>query len=374
MRETVFASNVACVVSIIPAICLLRPFNNLSITQCVIYWTSAGIVAAPHLLHLEVTSNPVHGTTLLAVNRLSMSALTWFCDRIILQKALAHPARPQRGEIVRDLGNALRDKEPLGELVTLEMGKIRAEGMGEVQEMIDICDFAVGLVPPALWPDHALRAPRPPHVRAVAPAWAHRRHHRLQLSRGGVGLERAMAAVCGDTWSGSRRTGARSPPSPSSTSPTRSWPTTGSAASSPWPWATAIVGPVSPPIQRLPLVSFTGSIRTGRRSARPWPGALAHHARTGRQQRHHRRRRRRPGPRHARRRLWRGGHRRAALHQHAPHHSCTKAIADELTARLVKAYQQVAIGDPLVAGTLMGPLSTERPWTAMQRALETAVA
>jgi len=53
---------------------------------------------------------------------------------------------PKRGEIVRDLGNALRAvKEPLGELVSLEMGKIRAEGIGEVQEMIDICDFAVGL-------------------------------------------------------------------------------------------------------------------------------------------------------------------------------------------------------------------------------------
>jgi len=53
---------------------------------------------------------------------------------------------PLRGEIVRQLGNALRDKKKeLGALVTLEMGKIRAEGEGEVQEMIDICDFAVGL-------------------------------------------------------------------------------------------------------------------------------------------------------------------------------------------------------------------------------------
>jgi aldehyde dehydrogenase (NAD+) len=52
---------------------------------------------------------------------------------------------PKRGELIRDLGNALRDlKEPLGDLVTVEMGKIRAEGHGEVQEMIDICDFAVG--------------------------------------------------------------------------------------------------------------------------------------------------------------------------------------------------------------------------------------
>ena len=53
---------------------------------------------------------------------------------------------PRRGQVVRDLGTALRElKEPLGELVSLEMGKIRAEGLGEVQEMIDICDFATGL-------------------------------------------------------------------------------------------------------------------------------------------------------------------------------------------------------------------------------------
>ena len=52
---------------------------------------------------------------------------------------------PQRGEIVRQIGQKLRAyKEPLGKLVTLEMGKIYQEGLGEVQEMIDICDFAVG--------------------------------------------------------------------------------------------------------------------------------------------------------------------------------------------------------------------------------------
>ena len=53
---------------------------------------------------------------------------------------------PARGEIVRQLGNALREKkEQLGLLVTLEVGKIRSEGAGEVQEMIDMCDFATGL-------------------------------------------------------------------------------------------------------------------------------------------------------------------------------------------------------------------------------------
>jgi aldehyde dehydrogenase (NAD+) len=53
---------------------------------------------------------------------------------------------PARGEVVRQIGNALREnKEDLGKLVSLEMGKIYQEGLGEVQEMIDICDFAVGL-------------------------------------------------------------------------------------------------------------------------------------------------------------------------------------------------------------------------------------
>jgi aldehyde dehydrogenase (NAD+) len=53
---------------------------------------------------------------------------------------------PQRGEIVRQIGNALREaKSDLGMLVTLEAGKIKSEGLGEVQEMIDMCDFAVGL-------------------------------------------------------------------------------------------------------------------------------------------------------------------------------------------------------------------------------------
>ncbi|MEQ8423512.1 MAG: aldehyde dehydrogenase family protein [Cyclobacteriaceae bacterium] len=53
---------------------------------------------------------------------------------------------PRRGEIVRQIGQALRQrKEPLGKLVSYEMGKSYQEGLGEVQEMIDICDFAVGL-------------------------------------------------------------------------------------------------------------------------------------------------------------------------------------------------------------------------------------
>lgn len=61
-------------------------------------------------------------------------------------KAWRKVPAPQRGEIVRQLGNQFRKfKEPLGELVSWEMGKSRQEGLGEVQEIIDICDFAVGL-------------------------------------------------------------------------------------------------------------------------------------------------------------------------------------------------------------------------------------
>ena len=53
---------------------------------------------------------------------------------------------PKRGEVVRQIGEALREKkDPLGKLVSFEMGKSLQEGLGEVQEMIDICDFAVGL-------------------------------------------------------------------------------------------------------------------------------------------------------------------------------------------------------------------------------------
>ncbi len=52
---------------------------------------------------------------------------------------------PVRGQLVREIGDALREKkDALGSLVSLEMGKIKQESDGEVQEMIDICDFAVG--------------------------------------------------------------------------------------------------------------------------------------------------------------------------------------------------------------------------------------
>lgn len=53
---------------------------------------------------------------------------------------------PRRGEIVRQIGEAIREKKSaLGSLISLEMGKIKSEGDGEVQEYIDVCDMACGL-------------------------------------------------------------------------------------------------------------------------------------------------------------------------------------------------------------------------------------
>ena len=80
---------------------------------------------------------------------------------------------PRRGELVRLLGDELRAaKDDLGVLVTLEAGKISREGLGEVQEMIDICDFAVGLSRQLLRPDDRHRAPRPPDDGDLASARA----------------------------------------------------------------------------------------------------------------------------------------------------------------------------------------------------------
>ena len=92
---------------------------------------------------------------------------------------------PLRGEIVRQLGEELRKhKDALGALVTMEMGKIASEGLGEVQEMIDMADLAVGMSRQLYGrSDHALRAFAAPDVRAVAPARGHGHHHRVQLPR-----------------------------------------------------------------------------------------------------------------------------------------------------------------------------------------------
>jgi aldehyde dehydrogenase (NAD+) len=94
-----------------------------------------------------VSYSPIDGKPLATVTQLTEAEYDHVARRAheAFLKWRLIPA-PIRGETVRRLGNALREvKSELGALVTLEMGKIRAEGEGEVQEMIDICDFATGL-------------------------------------------------------------------------------------------------------------------------------------------------------------------------------------------------------------------------------------
>jgi aldehyde dehydrogenase (NAD+) len=91
--------------------------------------------------------SPVDGTTIASVH----AATEADYEAVILKAKEAFKAwrmwpAPKRGEVVRQLAEKLREhKEDLGKLVSYEMGKSLQEGMGEVQEMIDICDFAVGL-------------------------------------------------------------------------------------------------------------------------------------------------------------------------------------------------------------------------------------
>src|SRR5262245_11193834 len=94
-----------------------------------------------------VVRTPITGEELARVTRTDAAA----CDAAVARTVGAFTTwrdvpGPHRGDLVRLLGEELRrEKETLGALVTLEVGKIAQEGLGEVQEMIDICDFAVGL-------------------------------------------------------------------------------------------------------------------------------------------------------------------------------------------------------------------------------------
>lgn len=115
--------------------------------------THASTLAAAGLTAAELTGgsllvrSPIDGTALARVAATSVDQMPAVIARAKSAFALWRniPA-PRRGELVRLLGEELRAaKSELGALVTLEVGKISSEGLGEVQEMIDICDFAVGL-------------------------------------------------------------------------------------------------------------------------------------------------------------------------------------------------------------------------------------
>src|SRR6185436_6165326 len=94
-----------------------------------------------------VSLNPATGEPIARIAQASRADYARVADEAqkAFEKWREWPA-PKRGEVVRQIGDALREKkDALGALVSLEMGKIKAEGLGEVQEMIDICDFSVGL-------------------------------------------------------------------------------------------------------------------------------------------------------------------------------------------------------------------------------------
>jgi aldehyde dehydrogenase (NAD+) len=281
---------------------------------------------------------------------------------------------PRRGDLIRDLGNLLREyKEPLGDLVSLEMGKIRAEGHGEVQEMIDICDFAVGLSRQLY--GKTMHSERPGH--RMYEQW-----HPL----GPIGIitafnfpvavwswNAAIAAVCGDTmvWKPSELT-------PLAAIAVQHLANRVMADHGLHGLFNLVVG--GPEVgqlliedRRLPLISFTGSIPTGRRVAQTVAARLG-------------------------RTILELGGNNAAIVSHdadldlatrailfgavgTAGQRCTsirriiahRAISSELAGRLIRAYRQVAIGDPLNEKTLMGPLVAERAVLQMQRALQTAV-
>lgn len=281
---------------------------------------------------------------------------------------------PKRGLLIKDFGQALSDvKEPLGELVTLEMGKIKAEGMGEVQEMIDICNFALGLSRQLYGLN--MHSERPGH--RMYEQW-----HPL----GPIGVitafnfpiavwswNGAIAAVCGDTivWKSSSET-----------------PLTAIAVQHIANQIMAdhgirgifnlligtgsVIGEKMIHDSRLPLISFTGSTKTGRRVAEDVARRLG------------------------RTLLELGGNNAIIVTEDADlklaarsilfgavgtaGQRCTttrriimhKSIASELIERLLRSYKQVHIGNPLEEGVLMGPLISKAAVEEMMAALKKA--
>jgi aldehyde dehydrogenase (NAD+) len=265
---------------------------------------------------------------------------------------------PKRGLVVRDLGDALREyKEPLGDLVTLEMGKIREEGRGEVQEMVDICDFAVGLSRQLY--GLTMQSERAGH--RMFEQW-----HPLGI----LGLitsfnfpvavwswNAAIASVCGDTvlWKPSSETPLCAIAVQKLTN--RVMADHGLTGIFNLVIGTGrVVGDLLLKDGRIPLVSFTGSTRIGRHVA----GTVAE--------------------RFGRTILELGGNNGIIVAEDADLDLATRAIlfgavgtagqrctttrrvimqekvGAILTDRLVQAYRQVPIGDPMDPSTLMGPL------------------
>ncbi|MGQ9368056.1 L-piperidine-6-carboxylate dehydrogenase [Azospirillum sp. ST 5-10] len=282
---------------------------------------------------------------------------------------------PRRGELVRLLGEELRAaKEDLGRLVSLEAGKILQEGLGEVQEMIDICDFAVGLSRQLY--GLTIASERPGHT--MRETW-HPMGPCLVISAFNFPVavwswNAALALVCGDpvVWKPSEKT-----------------PLTALACARIFARAAARFGDAPEHLVQVavggrdlgealvaspdfPVVSATGSTRMGREVAVAVAG------------------------RFGRAILELGGNNAMVVAPSADldmavrailfaavgtcGQRCTslrrlivhKDVRAGLLARLKAAYASVPIGDPLRAGTLVGPLIDAGAFEAMQRALDAA--
>ena len=282
---------------------------------------------------------------------------------------------PERGNYVRLIGNALREyKEPLGALVSMETGKIRAEGEGEVQEMIDIADFAVGLSRQLYGLTIASERPR------------HRMYEQWQ-PLGPIGIissfnfpvavwswNALVAAVCGDTmiWK------------PSHTTPLTAVATTriaqevmeGSGFEGVFNLTVGRADPVGAALvsdRRVPLISATGSVRMGQQIGTEVAKRLGRSL------------------------LELGGNNaiivmddadldmvvRATLFSAAgtTGQRCTslrrllvhKDVIDDLSDRLVGAFGQIRLGDPLDDDTLIGPLVDRAAVDTTKAAIEIAL-
>ncbi|MGE4159297.1 MAG: aldehyde dehydrogenase family protein [Planctomycetota bacterium] len=319
--------------------------------------------------------NPSDGAVIAKVRQTSSSEMGPMLEEA--QKAFLRwrqiPA-PARGEVIRLCGEALREhKQELGRLVSGEMGKILAEGLGEVQEAIDIADYAVGLSRQLC--GVTTHSERPSH--RLYEQW-----HPL----GVVGIVTAfnfpvavwawnafIAAVCGDVciWKPSSETPLCAIAVQEILNPILE------KAGHPGLFQLA-VGPGKDVGQQLvdsplvPLVSFTGSVSMGRKVAQDVAKRLGRSL------------------------LELGGNNALIVSQHARQElalravlfgavgtagqRCTstrrlllhESIFDSFMAKLLKAYASVKIGPPLEAGTLMGPLINAQAVKDFEDALQKA--
>lgn len=284
---------------------------------------------------------------------------------------------PVRGEFVRRVGNRFRElKRELASIISWEAGKIIQESLGEVQEVIDICDFAVGLSRQL----HGLNIASERPLHRLAEQW-----HPL----GPVGVitafnfpmavwawNAALAWVCGDpvVWKPSEKTPLCAAACQSVvTSVLRELPDVPAAVSC-LIIGQKDIGVALAEAPELPLISATGSTAMGRSVAQ------------------------RVAARLGRSLLELGGNNGMVVTPSADLELTTRAIvfsavgtcgqrcttlrrlivheslADALVSRLQAIYQRLPLGNPLTPGTLVGPLIDEQAWTAMQTALAKSAA